>query len=125
MSILVLTKPVLAERVAQWARATNRPADDVLEEAVQNYFDAIEENAIVAETEAFWLAYKSIAQRYGDGYVAMHGGVVVDHDADVARLQRRVRARFGLLPVLIASLQPPPPREIRWSGGAGGLEADS
>lgn len=117
MTALVLTKPTLTERVTQWARATDRPTDDVLEEAVQAYFDAIEEAAIIRETEVFWSAYDSILARYRDGFVAMRQGEVVDHDPDVSRLEQRVRADFGLLPVLIAPLLPPPPREIRRLGG--------
>ena len=122
MTVLVLAKPTLTERVTQWTQATDRPADDVLEEAVQTYFDAIEEAAIIRETEAFWLAYDSLLARYRGGFVAMRQGEVVDHDPDLARLEHRVRADFGLLPVLIAPLLPPPPREIRRLGGTARTE---
>lgn len=117
MTTLILDRPALTERVTQWAQATNRAADEVLEEAVRAYFDAVEETVIAAETDAFWSAYESIVERYGDGFVAMRDGRVVDHDSDVSRLQVRVCARFGSLPVLIAPLQPPPPHEIHWMGG--------
>lgn len=122
MTTLVLDRPALTERVTQWAQATNRAADEVLEEAVRAYFDALEESAIAAETKAFWSAYQSILERYGDGFVAMLNGEVVDHDVDVFQLHRRVSARFGSLPVLIAPIQPPPSPEIRWLGGSVNLE---
>jgi len=44
-------------------------------------------------------------------------GQVVDHDADAASLEQRVREQFGELPVLIAPVRPGPRRDLRWLGG--------
>jgi hypothetical protein len=41
----------------------------------------------------------------------------VDHDEDAASLEKRVRERFRLLPVLIAPIVSGPRRDLRWLGG--------
>jgi hypothetical protein len=83
----------------------------------QSDLDTAEGDAIQAETEAFWAMYPELAQTYQGRYVALRRGQVVDHDADVSRLEQRVRAQFGATPVLIAPVTPSLPRELHWRGG--------
>jgi hypothetical protein len=45
------------------------------------------------------------------------GGVVVDHHDNVSWLERRVRERYGLTPVLIAPVTPVGRRDLQWRGG--------
>jgi len=49
--------------------------------------------------------------------VALRNGVVVDHDSDVSWLERRVRDRYGMAPVLIAPVTSVGRRGFRWRGG--------
>jgi hypothetical protein len=79
--------------------------------------EALEEEAIHKETEAFWREHEDLLAQYSGQHVAMRQGKVVDHDSDVSRLEARIRDRFGLLPVLLAPVTPAPRRDIRWRGG--------
>ena len=112
---LELKKPGLVKHIEQLASATQQPAEQVLEEAVQAYLDELDRAAIHAETQHFWAMQAELAERYPGEHVALREGQVVDHDADVSRLAKRVRERFGVLPVLIAPVAPP--REFHWLGG--------
>jgi len=112
---LELKEPGLVKHIEQLASATQQPAEQVLEEAVQVYLDELERAAIHAETQHFRAKQAELSQRYPDEYIAMREGQVVDHDTDVSRLEKRVRERFGVLPVLIAPVTSP--RELRWVGG--------
>jgi hypothetical protein len=112
-----LRKPSLVEQIKRLAAEQAQPAEKVLETAVQTHLDQLEREAIHAETEAFWEMHDELVRRYEGEHVAVYQGSVVDHDEDASRLERRVRARFGELPVLIAPVTPRPRRDLRWIGG--------
>ncbi len=114
---LELKEPTLVKQIEQLANDTQRPAEQVLEAAVQTYLDELESEAIQADTEAFWTMYAELLAEYSDQFVAIRQGQLVDHDRDVSQLEERVRVRFGLLPVLLAPVTPVPQRELRWLGG--------
>ena len=114
---LELKEPKLVGQIEQLADETTQPAERVLETAVRNYLDELERRAIHAETEAFWAIHDELLEKHEGQYVAMRQGNVVDYDMDVSRLEKRVRERFGLLPVLIAPVEPGLPRDLRWVGG--------
>jgi hypothetical protein len=61
-------------------------------------------------------AWRSLSHReragYGSSYIAVHQGEVVDHDMDRLSLHKRVRARFGDVPVLITPALADNPREF-------------
>jgi len=61
--------------------------------------------------------YDDLLKKYEGEYVAIRQSNVVDHDEDASCLERRVRERFGLLPVLIAPVEPGLYRNLRWIGG--------
>lgn len=112
-----LKEPLLVQQVTQLAKTQKRPPEDVVATAVRDYLEALDEQAIHAETEAFWRQYDELLTTYPGQYVALYHGSVVDHDRDVSLLQVRVRDRFGPLPVLIAPVTPTPRREYHWRGG--------
>jgi len=112
---ITLNEPHLVQQAQQWAQETGQPVEQVVETAIQSYFDELEKAAIHAETQAFWSRYEELLQAYAGQHIAMYGGDVIDHDADVAQLQKRVRAQYGSRFVLIAPV--PQRRELRWRGG--------
>jgi len=114
---LELKEPTLVSQLEQLADETTQPAEQVLEAAVSNYLDELERRAIHADTEAFWAMYDDLLKKYEGEYVAIRQSNVVDHDEDASCLERRVRERFGLLPVLIAPVEPGLYRNLRWIGG--------
>jgi hypothetical protein len=99
------------------AETQKRQPEDLLATAVRDYLEALEEEAIHKETEAFWRQHAALLAQYSGQHVAMRQGTVVDHDSNVSRLEARIRDRFGLLPVLIAPVTPAPRRDIQWRGG--------
>jgi hypothetical protein len=112
-----LREPTLVWQVERLAERITQPVEHTLELAVRRYFDVMEQEAIHDETEAFWAMHEQLRGQYVGQYVAIYQGSVIDHDDDVSRLERRTRERFGPLPVLIAPVDPAPPRELRWRGG--------
>jgi len=112
-----LTEPSLVAQVERLADRITQPAEQVLEMAVRSYFDLAEREAIHQETEAFSAMVGDLKTQYAGRYVAVYRGSVIDHDSDVSKLEARVRERLGSLPVLIAPVEPAPPRELRWPGG--------
>jgi predicted transcriptional regulator len=117
MMSIELKEPDLIKRVEALASEGTQPAEQILEEAVRTYLDEIERQAIQAETQAFWAMHEELLQSYPGEHVALYQGQVVDHDASAASLEKRVRERFGILPVLIAPVRPGPRRDLRWLGG--------
>ena len=117
LMVVELKEPVLVQQVAQLARTQERLPEDVVEAAVRSYLDALEEQAIHRETEAFWQQHDELLALYPNQYVALRNGVVVDHDSDVSWLERRVRNRYGMAPVLIAPVTPVGRRDLLWRGG--------
>lgn len=115
--VVELREPVLVQQITQLARTQERLPEDVVETAVRSYLEALEEQAIHRETEAFWKQYDALLVLYPNQHVALRNGVVVDHDSDVSRLERRVRDRYGLAPVLIAPVTSVGRRDLLWRGG--------
>lgn len=115
--VVELKEPVLVQQVAQLARTQERLPEEVVEAAVRSYLEALEEQAIHRETEAFWQQHDELLALYPNQYVALRNGVVVDHDSDVSWLERRVRNRYGMAPVLIAPVTPVGRRDLQWRGG--------
>lgn len=112
-----LKDPRLLVRVERLAADRTQPAERIVEMAVRLYLDALDADAIHAETEAFWAMYAELVAQYVNQHVAIYGGTVVDHDPDARCLEARIRERFGAAPVLIAWVTPQARRDLRWRGG--------
>jgi hypothetical protein len=112
-----LKEPNLIKRIHALALKRTQPPEQILEQAVHTYLDAFERQAIHSETQAFWDMHAALLETYSGQHVALYQGQVVDHDADLSSLEKRVREQFGLLPVLIAPVIPGPRRDLRWRGG--------
>jgi hypothetical protein len=59
--------------------------------------------ALTIEQENWFALPATIRQRYGDDYVAVYRGAVIDHDPDRRTLYVRVRAKHGRVPILIVA----------------------
>lgn len=115
----------------QAAERRSQPMEDVVEDALTAFLQppvSSETNGdngspestsswrqakIHAEAGA-WRSLSLAEQRsYGDDFVAVHNGQVVDHDGDRLTLYRRIRTRFGDIPVLITPASASSPREFQ------------
>ena len=74
---------------------------------------ALRRAKIHVEAEAWRNLPVVVRLNYGNDFVAVYDGQVVDHDADRLVLYRRVREQFGREPVLITPANSPSPREFR------------
>lgn len=68
---------------------------------------------IHTEAEAWRSLPAAVKNSYGENFVAVHNGQVVDHDRDRLTLYRRIRARFNDVPVLITPAGSVSPREFQ------------
>jgi hypothetical protein len=50
--------------------------------------------------------HNQLVTQYLDQYVAIHNGELIDHDADLLALRRRIRKRFGRMPILLRQVAP-------------------
>ncbi len=91
------------------AEKTTVPASEVTPQIDHN------ERRAKIHTEALaWRAMPEESRRaYGDAFVAVHDGKVIDHDLDRLTLYRRVRQKMDDVPVLITPANANHPREIR------------
>jgi hypothetical protein len=117
MTVVELREGALIWQIEQLAAQTAQPVEKVLATAVETYLDQLERDGIRAETQAFWAMQDELLAQYLDQHVAIYNRNVVDHDTDAARLELRVRQRFGPLPVLIAPVKPSGLSELHWRGG--------
>jgi len=64
--------------------------------------------------DAKWLMskYDAYRDKYGDEYVAVNRGKVLDHDKDLIKLRDRVKKRYGLETVFIQYIYKQRPRLI-------------
>lgn len=117
VSVIELKESALVWQIERLAEQTVQPVEAVLATAVATYLDQLDRDGIRAETQAFRAMQDQLITQYPGQHVAIYGRNVVDHDTDAARLEYRVRQRFGLLPVLIAPIKPEGLPELRWRGG--------
>ena len=111
-----LREQSLVDRLHQLARQQGGGAEQVLEAAVRDYLDRFEKEAIHRETEHFWAIHHDLLEQYSGEFIALHSGQVVDHDREITALEKRVRQKYGWLPVLIAPVHPEERRELFWRG---------
>ena len=99
--MLTLKKPELLERLEQIATAQGVTTEELLHQAVNEYLERMAQQKIQAESAAFEKLHSELVTKYLGDYVAIHDGVVVDHDSDVRTLHLRIRKQFGRIPVLL------------------------
>jgi len=114
---ITLKEQRLTKGLTMWANKTHRSPEEMLESAVETYLTELETDLLRQETEIFWKRLPELQKRFPHQFVAMYQGKVVDHSKELNNLMQRVQEIFGDIPVLIASVDTPPPREINWTGG--------
>lgn len=85
-------------RVESIARQSQRAVDavvaDVVARSVRAFPVAAGREAMLREIEAFRTMHATLRREHPDEYVAIHGGIVVDHDSDPVALLRRIRRDY-------------------------------
>jgi hypothetical protein len=98
----------LLRSVEKLAEAQGTDAETLVNNWIEQQLALAREQGIRAEAERFRAQHAALLAAYAGEYVAMRQGEVVDHDRDGAALYRRVRARFGNEPVLVAPVTTSP-----------------
>jgi predicted transcriptional regulator len=101
----IAIEPELYKRVEEAARASRASENEVLAEALRQFFWELDRRKISAESKAYQQQHAKIKMQYLGQYVAMDGGQVVDHDSDFAVLRHRIRERFGRTAIMIARVE--------------------
>ena len=105
-------------RVESIARQSARPVDevvaDVVARSVRSFPVAPGREAMLREVEAFRAMHPTLRREYPGEYVAIHGGQVVDHDADPVALLGRVRRDYPGQTVLRRKVEDSPDVTLRF-----------
>ncbi|MBN2002883.1 MAG: hypothetical protein JXA21_05970 [Anaerolineae bacterium] len=96
-----LIEPQLYQRIEQIAREQSTTIGDILNSALQLYLWELDRRKIAEESAHYRQQHSQLRQEYLGDYIAMHQGIVVDHDKDFAQLRQRVRQRFPRVAVMM------------------------
>lgn len=91
----------LYKRVEQAATEHRSSVSEVFAGAVRLYLWELERRKVSKESKVYHQRYAELRDMYLGQYIAMRDGQVVDHDRDFQVLRRRIRQRFGRVPVMI------------------------
>lgn len=100
MSVVTLDER-MTDEMEQVAESKGLTVQMLAEQAIRQYLLEERRAAIRRESAAFRVIHQRLLQIYGDEYVAVHGGKVIDHDRDQLTLYRRVARQYPDAPVLI------------------------
>ena len=70
----------------------------------------IRREQLAMQTQRFWAKQAELYARYPNRYVAFYDDQVLDQDDDLRQLALRVKATYGLLPVVMAQVTASPIR---------------
>lgn len=107
------------EKLEQFASSQGTNATEILLKLVEDYLaDHMPTQPlsshdgrfakIEAEQKRYEAIHATLLNLYSGQYIAMHDGEVVDHDFDRVGLSRRVRSRYGSIPLLIVQVRDEP-----------------
>ena len=102
MSLITLTlQPPLQSKLDSMVHFWDKPAEDIIKEALNRHLKQLESQKLDAETAAFEQMHSEIKTRYQGQFVAIHQGQIYDSDLDFEALCLRVQTSLGNVPVLI------------------------
>lgn len=110
--LTVTLKPDKSEQVENAVRESSTTPDELVDQALELYFEQYERIKIRAEQKEFEKQRAALLAHYPGEYIAMHKGRVIDHDRSVGALHNRVFAQLGRTPVLLKRVTAEPDREL-------------
>jgi hypothetical protein len=102
----------LAESLQQVAAERGKPLEVVMNDLVQNYLREQRHTQLLAEMDRFLANHRELVSRFNGEYIGLHNGEVLDHDGDGGTLYKRLRQRYGSLPVLVVQVTESPEQEF-------------
>ncbi len=101
----------LVDALKQTAAQQGVVIENVLADLARKYLREARREKIRREFECYQAMHTELKAKYLGQHVAIHEGRLVDHDADVGTLAKRVRQRFGRTPILITQVEESPVQE--------------
>lgn len=98
----------LAESLQEVAQTQGQSVGDVLADVVRQYLREARRQKISQEHAHFEKMHPELQKTYRGEHVAIHNGQVVDHDENAMLLAKRIRKRYGRVPILIAPVDKTP-----------------
>lgn len=108
--------PRLAEQLEQEAKRRTQSVDALVNDWLEEQLWRAHHKKIQEEATFFQAQHAELLARYGNGYIAMHDGHVVDYDTDMYQLHERIRTAYGDEPILITPLTAEPVQTLRVLG---------
>ena len=101
----------LAESLQQVAAQRGVSVEEVMNDLARKYVREARREIIRAEFESYQVMHAELKAKYLGQHVAVHQGRLIDHDADVSALVRRVRREHGSIPILFVQVEDEPVKE--------------
>ncbi len=111
-TIAVTLDAELLESLTQITAQKGMSVENVFADMAQQFIDEARREKIHKEFEHYKALHAELKAKYLGQHVAVHEGQVVDHDADLSALIRRVRQRFGRIPIMFTQVGEQPTREF-------------
>ncbi len=116
---ITLTLPeAIYEQVEEIASTSRRPVAEILVDTIGERTSALyidpSRPAMLREKAAFLAMHAELAAAYSGQYVAIFGGMVIDHDADALSLVRRVRRLHPNEIILVKRVEDDPDRVLEF-----------
>lgn len=105
---LTLRTHDLVQSLQAVANEQNLEPEKLLDQAVAEFLDRMALGILQSETRAFQAMHESLVTKHLGDYVAIHNGKLVDHDLDLNSLRRRVRQKYGRIPLLLRQVTTDP-----------------
>src|SRR3972149_5799653 len=90
----------LAESLQQAAEQRGAKVEEVMNDLARKYVREARREKIRLEFESYQKMHAELKAKYLGQHVAIYGGQLIDHDADVSALVKRIRQQYGREPVL-------------------------
>lgn len=109
MTVLTIS-PELTKLLATEAERTGTTISELAEAWLRQQYAALRHEQLAIQTQRFWTKQGELYPHYPNQYVAFYDDQVLDHDTDIRQLALRVKATYGLLPIVIAQVTESPVR---------------
>jgi hypothetical protein len=102
----------LAESLQQAAEQRGANVEEVMNDLARKYVREARREKIRLEFESYQKMHTELKAKYLGQHVAIYSGQLIDHDADVSALVKRIRQQYGREPVLITQVHEQAVREF-------------
>lgn len=117
----IALRPELIDKLNKEAERRRTSLEELVNNWLEDQLWQEWHRKIAEESQCFQEKHGELFAQYAGQHIAMRDGVVLDQDADLLALHRRIRAKHGDEPILMALVTPEPiqtfkmrsPRRIR------------